>query len=274
MDKRPIGVFDSGLGGLTVLKELTKLMPNENYIFFGDTKRVPYGDKSMDEIHKFALEDSNFMRLKGVKLLVVACNTMSVNSLDLIREENKLPTIGVIKQAANMILNYPNVKKALVIATNFTSKNKSYEREIKAIRPDIEITSKPTPDLVPLIESGRAGSSEAKKTLKFYLEDEKDNIDCLILGCTHYPVLKDAISEILPSTLILNPSLALAKACKEFLHSEKMLNGEENDGKIEYYVSKNPEKFAKIGKTIMGRDLEGVKVADVEGKLASKDRKI
>lgn len=267
MDIRPIGVFDSGLGGLTVLKELTKLMPNENYIFFGDTKRVPYGDKSRDEIHRFALEDSNFLKTKGVKILIVACNTMSVNSLDLIRDKSKLPTIGVIKEAAKMISNYPQIKKALVIATNFTCKNKSYEREIKAIRPEIEILSKPTPDLVPLVESGKAGSIEAKKALELYLQGEKDNIDCLILGCTHYPILKNTISELLPGTLILNPSLALAKACKDYLSENKMLNGENSAGKIEYYVSQNPESFAKIGKTIMERDLKRVKIHDVDGSL-------
>ena len=197
MNNRPIGVFDSGLGGLTVLKEIMKITPNENIVYFGDTARVPYGPRSKETIIKYTFQAIDFLISKNVKAIVIACNTATARALKEANEKYDLPIIGVIEAGAKTAAYTTKNKIVGVIGTDGTIRSKAYNIEIAKIDPEIKIVDKACPLFVPIVEEGWANTDIASLTARRYLEELMDKgIDSLVLGCTHYPFVRDSIKKV------------------------------------------------------------------------------
>ncbi|SNX53028.1 glutamate racemase [Thermoanaerobacterium sp. RBIITD] len=262
MDIRPIGVFDSGVGGLTVLKRLKEILPNEDYIYFGDTKRVPYGDKSQDEIKKYARQIINFMKEKNVKVIVIACNTTCA-SID--KNDYDEILFDVLEAGSKSASAVTRNKKIGVIATTRTIESKSYEKNIKSINKNIVVYGRACPEFVPLVESGLAESADAFDKAKEYLKDlNMKGIDTLILGCTHYPILLKAIeSAVNKDTEIIDPAIRLSIEVKNYLENNDMLSTS-TIGHTEYFVSSNKENFIKTAKMLLNEDINIVNRIDIE----------
>ncbi|MDD5435565.1 MAG: glutamate racemase [Nitrospira sp.] len=197
-NKRPIGVFDSGIGGLTVLKEIIKLLPEEDTVYLGDTAHLPYGTKSEETVIKYSIDNTRFLLKYDIKLLVVACNTASAVSLNALRQEFTLPMIGVIDAGARAAVKATKNCKVGIIGTDTTIRSSAYTKAMKAINPDIETIAKPCPLFVPIVEEGWTDDEIAVKVAERYLHPLKEEgIDTLVLGCTHYPLLKKAIRTVM-----------------------------------------------------------------------------
>ena len=223
MNNRPIGVFDSGIGGLTVLKELIKELPNESFIYLGDTARVPYGTRDKSTITKFALELVDFLTKQKVKTLVVACNTMSSVALPVIKKHSKVPLVDMINPTVDFALNNSKISKIGVIGTRATISSEAFEKQIKKIKPNIVVQSCACPLFVPFVEEGIVSGKALEVIAENYLKDLRDT-DLLILGCTHYPILKSVIQKILPNAVLVDSAHATAKALKELLLKENLLS--------------------------------------------------
>ena len=258
MNNRPIGVFDSGLGGLTVLKEIMKITPNENIVYFGDTARVPYGPRSKETIIKYTFQAIDFLISKNVK----ACNTATARALKEANEKYDLPIIGVIEAGAKTAAYTTKNKIVGVIGTDGTIRSKAYNIEIAKIDPEIKIVDKACPLFVPIVEEGWANTDIASLTARRYLEELMDKgIDSLVLGCTHYPLLKRTIGEIVGENVkLVNPARETAKDLKRILENDNILREEtEEDPKYEYYVSDIPEKFASIAEEFLKKEIDDIK---------------
>lgn len=232
MDNRPIGIFDSGLGGLTVLQEYINQMPNEDYIYFGDNARVPYGPKSKETIIEYSRQIVRFLISQNVKLIVIACGTASANAFETLKNEFDIPIQTVIEPTAKAIKD----KKVGIIATKATITSKAWENAIHKYNPECETTSKACPLFVPIVEENLINTEIAKLAVKMYLQEfiEKD-IENLILGCTHYPILINDIKDFLPQkTKITNVNIYSALETKKFLEDNHLLN----------LSKKLPERFA------------------------------
>jgi glutamate racemase len=198
MKNKPIGIFDSGVGGLTVVKQIFRRLPNEEIVYLGDTARVPYGTKSPETIKRFAVENADFLMKFKVKLIVVACNTVSSTSMDILREKFSIPIVGVIKPGAEKAVQITRNNKVGIIGTYTTVKSKAYEKEIRHFSRDVETVSKACPLFVPLVEEGWLKEEITFSIVKKYLKPlMAKKIDTLILGCTHYPLLKSVISKVI-----------------------------------------------------------------------------
>ena len=258
MNRQPIGVFDSGLGGLTAVKELISLLPNENIIYLCDNARVPYGTKSHDTILRYAKEDISFLKTQDVKLIIVACGTVSsalsvepINDID-------IPIISVVKPAAKAAINKSRNNKIGVIGTPATVKNGCYERTIKEFS-DAEVFSKACTLFVPLVEAGHFGENDPLATLaaEEYLPEFKEKgVDTLILGCTHYPLLSDVIKKILPNTELINSGAETAKEAKELLEKNNLLNDSTSEGTLKCFVTDNIEGFNDNAFRFLGKDFK------------------
>ena len=263
---KPIGIFDSGIGGLTVVKELKKQLPNEQLIYFGDTARIPYGTKSKELIRQFAVEDAQFLIQFDIKLLIVACNTASSLAIDTLREHFSLPIVGVVKPGARAAAEKSQNKRIGVIGTPSTINSGAYAEEIrKQINTD-DIYSQACPMLVPLVEEGWLGGEITRLTLEKYLKNliSKD-VDTLILGCTHYPLLKSSIEKVTRGRMtLIDSGLETAKRVKEILLKENLANNRAKESDDLYFVSDNPQKFRKIGSMFLGEELENVRRIDFE----------
>ena len=265
MKNRPIGVFDSGLGGLTVLKEIIKVLPNENIVYFGDTARVPYGPRSKETIMEYTFQAINFLISKNVKAIVIACNTATARCLKEANEKYNIPIIGVIEAGARTASYSTKNKIVGVIGTEGTVNSKAYDKEIKKIDNEIKIVSKACPLFVPIIEEGWADTEVAHLTAKEYLKEllEQD-IDSLVLGCTHYPILKKTIGDIVGEKIkLVNPAKETAKDLSVILEQQNILRGNGN-ASYEYYVSDIPEKFISIGQQFIKRDMDDVEKIDIQ----------
>ena len=262
MNNRPIGVFDSGLGGLTVLKEIMKITPNENIVYFGDTARVPYGSKSRDTVIRYSRQIIHFLKEQQVKAIVIACNTASAFALDAVQHEQDIPVLGVIGAGAKVAAYTTKNKIVGVIGTDGTIRSKAYNIEIAKIDPEIKIVDKACPLFVPIVEEGWANTDIASLTARRYLEELMDKgIDSLVLGCTHYPLLKRTIGEIVGENVkLVNPARETAKDLKRILENDNILREEtEEDPKYEYYVSDIPEKFASIAEEFLKKEIDDIK---------------
>lgn len=227
VDNRPIGVFDSGIGGLTVVKEIIKTLPNESIIYLGDTARVPYGTRDDEIITKFALELADYLLKKNVKVLVVACNTISATCFEEIERISPVPVIGVIKPAAKWAASSTSKRTIGVIGTRATMRSGAYTRAIKDIKPGMEVLHKACPLFVPVVEEGLANHEIAEMVVREYLENEFDGeVDTLILGCTHYPILKDTIRKVLNGIKLIDSAKPTAQELKEILKNKELLNYE------------------------------------------------
>lgn len=247
MNVSPIGVFDSGIGGLTVVKEIVKALPSESIVYIGDTARVPYGPRSKEIITKFAKELTNFLLERQVKCLVIACNTISATCLDEIKKMSPVPVIGVIDPTIDFSIKLTKNKRIGVIGTAGTINSRVYEKKIYKIDPKIEVHSVSCPLFVPLAEEGLNDHKATKLIAEDYLKDLKNkNIDTLILGCTHYPVLKKVIGEVVGKQVVLVDSAKpTAKELKKVL-AEKNLLSENKKPKYEFYVTDAPERVSKV----------------------------
>ncbi len=259
---RPIGIFDSGVGGLTVVKEIKKLLPHEDIIYFGDTARVPYGTKSKATITRFSIENVHFLLNYNVKMIVVACNTASSLSLEALKRFFKVPIVGVIQPGAFGAARLTQNNMIGVIGTRATISSNAYEKEIKRINQKIRVFSKSCPLFVPLVEEGMLDSDITYRIAEQYLIEMKTKkIDTLILGCTHYPLLKDVVKEVMGKRVnLVDSACEVAKDVRELLLENNILkrNGHEKS-KIKFFVSDEPVKFAALGKKFLGYKLESIR---------------
>jgi glutamate racemase len=263
--KEPIGVFDSGFGGLTVLNSLIKNLPNENYIYFGDTARSPYGPRKADDIVRFVEEIIEFMLTYDTKLLVIACNTSSAIALEKVKKKFKVPIIGVIDSGVKSLAKFAPKSIVGVIGTEGTIKSKAYQKEIKKYNPKLKIIAKACPLFVPIVEEGLVNHDIAKVTAHYYLDElVEKNIESLVLGCTHYPLLKNTISQVVGKKInIVDASMHIHEEVKDVLAKLKIENKESKNPFRKYFVSSDPEKFKMIANKVFGCKVEKVKEVKV-----------
>lgn len=265
MNNKSIGIFDSGLGGLTAVKSVCDLMPNENIVYFGDTGRLPYGTKTEETIKQYAVSDINFLLEHNVKMVVIACGTASSVALDTVKQKFDLPIVGVVEAASAAAVRKTKNKKIGVIGTSATIKSQSYVNGIKKLDKDIEVYTNPCPLFVPLVENGHFNTEVTKLVVKEYLEPLKNaGVDTLILGCTHYPLLQKAIGEYMgDSVSLVNVCAELAASLADVLGDDNL--AEERVGKCEYYVSDDVDGFSKLGGVFLEREINGqVMKIDIE----------
>ncbi|MBO5019278.1 MAG: glutamate racemase [Clostridia bacterium] len=265
-DRRAIGVFDSGLGGLTVVKELSVFLPDENIVYFGDTGRVPYGTRSRETIRKYAAQDERFLLTHNVKTIIAACGTVSSVASDTAKDL-PVPFFEVVSHAAKEAVATTRNKKIGVIGTAATIKSGQHERFIKSIMPEAEVIACSCSMFVPLVEEGwyNADDIVVLETVRRYLEPIINaKVDTLILGCTHYPVLSDAIRRVVGEDVtLINAGIATAKAVKEYLNQNKMLNDSGVVGINEFYVSDKPDSFRRIASVLLNDNIDEGKVEQV-----------
>jgi glutamate racemase len=250
---RPIGVFDSGIGGMTVVRALMQNLPHENIVYFGDTARVPYGPKSPQVVREYALQDTEVLLQHDVKLIVIACNTVSAVALDIVQKRSKIPVVGVILPGAEAAAQASKKKRIGVIGTLGTIFSNAYTNAIRQLNPEIKVFGQPCPLFVPLAEE-----------YLFPLTLEK--IDTLVLGCTHYPILRKVINKVLHNNvLLIDSGEATAIHVKKMLAELHLENDSIMKPNLQFFVSDVPHKFAEIGERFLGTTLG--KVHRVEGFL-------
>ena len=264
----PVGVFDSGVGGLTVAREIMRQLPNENIVYFGDTARVPYGSKSKDNIIRYSRQIINFLKTKNVKAIVIACNTASALALDVVREEIDIPIIGVVEPGARAALEITQTKKIGVIGTEATIRSAMYEKIISGLDTRAKVIGKACPLFVPLVEEGFAKHKVTQEIIDYYLSSLLEtDIDSLILGCTHYPLLRSSIREYVGDRIILvNPAYETAMDLKKLLENSNMENTGEGQEHAAYsfYVSDAADKFKQFANSILPYDIETTKQINIE----------
>lgn len=264
----PVGVFDSGVGGLTVAREIMRQLPNENIVYFGDTARVPYGSKSKDNIIRYSRQIINFLKTKNVKAIVIACNTASALALDVVREEIDIPIIGVVEPGARAALEVTQTKKIGVIGTEATIRSAMYEKIIQGLDPKASVIGKACPLFVPLVEEGFAKHKVTEEIIDYYLASLLEtDIDSLILGCTHYPLLRSRIRAYVGERITLvNPAYETAMDLKKLLENSNMENTGEHQEHASYsfYVSDAADKFKQFANSILPYDIETTKQINIE----------
>ncbi len=262
-NNKSIGIFDSGVGGLTVVKEIINLLPDEKLIYLGDTARVPYGIKSKDTVIKYARSNAGFLLSKGIKILVVACNTASAYSLETLKDELSIPVIGVIEPGAKKAALSTKNGKIAVIGTPSTIRSEAYTTAINNINPELEVYSMACPLFVPLAEEGWHKGEITKQITETYLEEIlKKDIDVMILGCTHYPLLKSAIQEVTGnSVLLVDSAEEIAREIRDNINKEN--NSEIKNSNNEFYLTDVSESFIRIAGTFLGEELNEVNLTDL-----------
>lgn len=265
--KAPIGVFDSGIGGLTVAKELIKTLPGENTVYLGDTARVPYGTKSGRTVIAYSHSNSEFLISKGVKLLVVACNTASSVSIPSLRANYDIPVIGVIEPGAKKAVSVTKTAKIGVIGTPSTINSSAYTKAIHDLNPDIEVVTKACPLFVPLADEGWVEGEIIESIAKQYLNPIKETgIDVLVLGCTHYPVLKNTIQKIVGDNITLVDSAEeTASQIKAILAQQNLLNDSSSKPTREFYLTDVSETFISVAGRFLGEKIEKIEMVDITG---------
>lgn len=262
----PIGVFDSGVGGLTVAREIMRQLPQENMVYFGDTARVPYGSKSRDNIIRYSRQIIRFLRTKDVKAIVIACNTASALALDTVKEETDIPVIGVIVPGARAAIQATKNGVIGVAGTEATIQSETYTKVIKEMRPDAVVIGKPCPLFVPLVEEGFAKHRITEEVIDIYLSDMRQtDIDTMILGCTHYPLLRSRIMAYFGEKVhIVNPAYETAMDLKKLLDESGAANVSDAAAAYEFYVSDAAEKFTRLANTILPYDVAATKAVNIE----------
>lgn len=258
--RQPIGVFDSGIGGLTVVKALIEELPAESIVYFGDTARVPYGTKSKSTIVKFSLENVEFLLRFGVKCIVIACNTSSSWALPTLRKYFKVPIIGVIRPGALAAVRQTRNKRIGVIGTNATINSRAYEIAIQRIDPAIKVVSQGCPLFVPLVEEGWLNGSICLEVAERYLQPlTRQRIDTLILGCTHYPLLAPTIQKVLgPSVTLVDSAKQTVAEVRGVLMGSDALSTRQSHPRYRFFVTDEPTHFNRIGHQFLGRVIGSV----------------
>ena len=260
MHQRPIGVFDSGFGGLTAARQLRRIMPSENIIYFGDTARVPYGGRSRATLLKYARQDVHFLREFDLKAVVIACGTVSSNCLTELQQENDLPIIGVVEPAVEAAVRATKNGRIGMVATRASVSSGAYERYLQSIAPDVQMFSKACPLFVPLVEEGRCGVGDIviEAVAEDYLRElrEKD-IDTLVLGCTHYPLIAEVIQKIIGSEVtLIDAGAESARATRALLTKRGQLADREQ-GESRYFTSDQVDGFERLASLFLGENITG-----------------
>jgi glutamate racemase len=251
-NQNPIGIFDSGFGGLTVMKEVAKLLPCENIIYIGDTARLPYGTKSAETVLQYSLEIADILYKKGCKLLIVACNTACSHSLEALSQLLSIPVIGVIQPGAELIQDKTRVA---VLATSGTIRSGVYQNLIQSFAPNSTIYPVACPLFVPLIEEGYGETHAAYLIAESYLSSLKGKIDAALLGCTHYPLMRQTIQRVLGSEVhLIEPASACAEKAKKVLTQTGLLSTQEKP-LYQFFATDDPEKFCRLGQSFFGAHL-------------------
>lgn len=249
MDNRPIGFFDSGVGGLTCISEMLQALPDERIIYFGDTARTPYGSKAADTIRTFSLEIADFLVKEGVKMIVIACNTVSSICLkDLQDRYPDIPVLGIISPAAEKIGTDCRKEEPIgVIGTKVTVRSKAYENQIRDLNPELSVFSEACPALVPLIEEGIIENEIMDLTIRYYLDEflAENKIRTLVLGCTHYPLVEPNIRRLYPELSIVNPSKEIVRSIAKELE-DRDLKADQPAGENTFYASDLSENFVNM----------------------------
>ena len=252
-----IGVFDSGVGGLTVLQQLIDVLPHEHLIYLGDTARYPYGSKSAETVCRYALENSEFLVDKGIKMLVVACNTAAAVALDALSEPFDVPVIGVIEPGARQAVKQTRNRKVGIIGTEGTIASGAYTRALKQLAPALEIYTRACPLFVPLAEEGWVDNEVARQAAALYLTSlKRSGIDTLVLACTHYPLLAGAIAEVMGEKVtLIDSARTTAEAVRETLVHYGLMR-RSGAGSTSFFVTDVPDRFTKVGGRFMGHRIE------------------
>lgn len=267
MDTRPIGVFDSGIGGLTILKEVMEQLPGENVLYFGDTARLPYGTRSNETVKKYTFQCLDFLTEKDVKAIVIACNTASSSAVEEAKKRYSVPVFGVIEPGARAAVNATKNGKIGVIATSRTINNEAYQNAIWGLNNTVEVTGKACALFVQLAEEGWADTDVALLAAEKYLIDIKEHeVDTLVLGCTHFPLLRYTIRKVLGEQIkLVDPAFETAKELKKYLKSNDMLNTNEKLGTQRFYVTDDSDKFKRIGELFLQKEITNINKVHVEG---------
>ncbi len=264
----PIGVFDSGIGGLTVAREIMRQLPGERIVYFGDTARVPYGSKSKETIIRYSEQIVRFLKARQVKAIVIACNTASAYALDTVLEEEDIPVIGVIYAGAKTAVDKTKSKRVGVVATRATISSNIYADTIHSLDKNIEVVQKACPLLVPLVEEGLLHDSVTDEIISRYVSELKTKyIDTLILGCTHYPLLRSAFSRIMGDGVsLVNPAYETAIELKELLDKSSLASTRDSIDikEHEFYVSDLAKQFADFAQSILPGDIDIAKVQRID----------
>ena len=263
MDNRPIGVFDSGLGGLTVVKALKQLLPYESIVYFGDTARLPYGVKSQSLVKQFSKEITRFLLEKNAKAVIIACNTATAMALNFLKNEFKnVPIIGVIEPGSEKAICETTSRKVGVIGTIATISSGAYEKAIRQKDNKVEIISKACPLFVPFVEEGLINGSAINEIAKHYLSSFNYKVDTLILGCTHYPLLKSIISDNTENINLIDSASSVAEVAYKVLLDHKLLSVEKNSSVFDCYVTDLPMRFEELGNIFFGSDITNVQLVN------------
>ena len=257
MNNRPIGVFDSGLGGLTVVKALRKILPNESILYFGDTARLPYGIKSEELVRQYSVQITKFLIEKNAKMIIVACNTATAMALTTLEKKFKnIPIIGVIEPGSKQAILKTKKKKIGVIGTIATINSNAYEKSIRRKDIKVDIISKACPLFVPFVEEGLFKGAAINEIAKHYLRSFNKKVDTLILGCTHYPLLKKVIFKNTQNIELIDSASSVANDTYKKLEKFRLLSGQDNLGKLNCYVTDLPMRFKELGNIFLGENIE------------------
>jgi glutamate racemase len=264
-DSRPIGVFDSGIGGLTVVKALRELLPNENIFYLGDTARVPYGNKSAETVERYSLELAGMLMRENAKAIVVACNTVSSVAIPKLRASVSVPVIGVIDPGAQAAIAITRNRHVGVIGTRATIRSGAYENALRALNVHVRVSSSACPLLVPLIEEGLLNDELTDRAIARYLDPMvADGIDTLVLGCTHYPLLAGAIKRLLDSKVTLVDSAQnCARAVQELLDRQSLRAAADNSGKLQVALTDAADNFLRVAREALQLDIGEVQLRQV-----------
>lgn len=258
MNQRPIGVFDSGLGGLTAVRQLRRIMPSENIIYFGDTARVPYGNRSRDTLLKYARQDMRFLRSFDLKAVVIACGTVSSNCLETLQAENDIPVVGVVEPTVRRAVGVTRSGRIGLVATRASVSSGAYERQVHALSSAVEVFSRACPLFVPLVEEGRCrpGDIVIETVAEEYLRELKEKaVDTLVLGCTHYPLLTDVIGRVMgPQVTLVDAGAEAARAVRDLLE-QRAACAQRSLGSASYYTSDRAADFQRLATLFLGEDM-------------------
>jgi glutamate racemase len=261
-DGAPIGVFDSGLGGLTVASEMMRQLPAEGLIYFGDTARVPYGPKAPTTVRRYSREIASFLDREGVKAIVIACNTATAHALAMLRSELSVPVIGVIEPGARAAVAATHTGNIGVIGTAGTIRSGAYERAIREIAPDARITAQPCPLFVPLVEEGWIGKEATRLIAQEYLQPLVDaKVDTTVLGCTHYPLLKPILADVLgPSVRLIDSAAETAAETRRVLADRGIEATPTREPLRRFVASDDSSQFLRLGQRFLGHALDAVEL--------------
>lgn len=256
-----IGIFDSGFGGLTVMRAVKAALPNENIIYFGDTARLPYGCKSAETILRYTIENMSFLIDQGIKILVIACHTACSHApISEVQKLFSVPILGMIEATVDQTLQVSKSGSIAILGTKATISSGVYQREIQNRLSQVEISTISCPLFVPLIEEGYIGHALTEMVVQEYLRPLRyKQIDTVVLGCTHYPLLKEIIQkEVGDHVFLLDPAIGCAIKIKEILHQHDMINHQTETPRYQFYVSDDPEKFRQLGKTFLSDPIDNI----------------